>query len=147
MLPPDLAILSWEVAEQLRYHPQILDVLGYKHNRAFGGGLNDMELASVLKVKRVLIGLVSFESANKGQASSLAEVWGKHLIFAKMPAVASKYQTSLGYCFKLAKRIGRRVFKSSIDNPPNAKMILVDDHYDFVITNVGAGYLIKDAIA
>lgn len=143
--PPDLAIMSWEVAEQLRYHPGLLDALGFKDNRP--GGLNDQELASVLKVKRVLIGIASYESANKGQTSSLAAIWGKHLIFAKMPAKAMKYQTSLGYCFKLKGRKARRVFKWSVNNPPNSKAILVDDHYDYAITNVGAGYLIKDAVA
>jgi len=142
---PDLAIMGWDVAERLRYHPGLLDALGFKDNRP--GGLNDKELASVLQVKRVLIGSASYESAKKGQSSSLASIWGKHLIFAKMPAKAMKYQVSLGYCFKLKNRKPRRVFKWAVNNPPNAKAILVDDHYDFVITNVGAGYLIKDAIA
>jgi hypothetical protein len=143
--PPDLAWMSWDVAEQLRYHPQILDALGFKQNRP--GGLNDQELASVLKVKRVMIGLASYESANKGQTSSLASIWGKHLWFAKMPEKAMKRQTSFGYCFKMAGRKPRRVFKWNKNNPPNSKAILVDDHYDFVITNVNAGYLVKNAIA
>lgn len=143
--PPDLAIMSWDVAERLRYHPGVLDALGFKDNRP--GGLNDKELASVLQVQRVLIGVASYESAKKGQSSSLASIWGKHLIFAKMPAKAMKRQTSLGYCFKLSGRKPRRVFKFNVNNPPNAKGILVDDHYDFAITNVGAGYLVKNAIA
>jgi len=143
--PPDLAIMSWEVAEQLRYHPGLLDALGFKDNRP--GGLNDKELASVLKVKRVLIGVASYESAARGQTSSLSAIWGKHLIFAKMPERAMKYQTSLGYCFKLKGRKARRVFKYAVNNPPNSKGILVDDHYDFVITNANAGYLIENCIA
>lgn len=143
--PPDLAIMSWEVFQQLKYHPGILDALGYKFNRK--GGLTGEELKDVLEVKRILVGLASFESAKKGQSSSLAAIWGKHLILAKMPSKAMKYQTSFGYCFKLKGRKQRRVFKWTVNNPPNSKAILVDDHYDFVITNVGAGYLIKDAIA
>lgn len=143
--PPDLAIMSWEVAQQLRYHPGLLDALGFKDNRP--GGLLEKELADVLGVKRLLIGMASYESAKKGQSSSLSAIWGKHLIFAKMPSKAMKYQTSLGYCFKLKGRKARRVFKWAVNNPPNSKAILVDDHYDFAITNAGAGYLIKDAIA
>jgi hypothetical protein len=144
-LPPNVAIMSWEVAEQLRYHPALLDSLGFKYNRP--NGLTDQELASVLKVKRAYIGMVSYESANKGQTSSLSPVWGKNLIFAHIPDKAMKRQVSLGYCFKLAGRSARRVTKWKINNPPNSKAILVDDHYDFAITNVGAGYLIKDAVA
>lgn len=143
--PPDLAIMSWDVAERLRYHPGLLDALGFKDNRP--GGLNNQELANVLQVKRLLVGFASYESAKKGQTSSLAAIWGKHLIFAKMPAKAMKYQTSLGYCFKLKGRKQRRVMKWNVNNPPNSKAILVDDHYDFAITNAAAGYLIENAIA
>jgi len=142
---PDLGIMDWDTAETLRYHPQILDALGFKDNRP--GGLNDKELASVLKVKRLLIGQSSYEAAKKGQTSDLQPIWGKNVILAKMPEKAKKRQTSFGYCFKLKGRKARRVFKWSVNNPPNSKAILVDDHYDFAITNVAAGYLIKDAIA
>lgn len=142
---PDCVVMSWEVAEVLRYHPMIMDYLGFKYNRP--GGLTNQELASVLKVKRVLIGSASYESAKKGQASSLSAIWGKHMLFGKLPEKAMKYQTSLGYCFKMKGRKPRRVFKWAVNNPPNSKAILVDDHYDFVITNANAGYLIKNAIA
>ena len=143
--PPDLAWMSWDVFQQLKYHPGILDALGYKQNRK--GGLTGEELKDILDVKRILVGLASYESANKGQTSSLASIWGNHLGFARMPKSATKRQTSLGYCFKMKTRMSRRVFKSAIDNPPNSKQVLVDDHYDYVITNANAGYLIKDCIA
>lgn len=144
-IPANTAILSWEVAEILRYHPMILDSLGYKANRP--GGLNDKELANVLKVKRVLIGIVSYEAAKKGQASNLQPVWGKNLVFAHIPTTAAKRQVSLGYAFKLAGRAARRVTKWTVNNPPNSKAILVDDHYDHAFTNTKAGYLIKNVIA
>jgi len=142
---PDLAIMSWEVFQALKYSPAILEALGYVQNRK--GGLTGEELKDVLDVKRILVGHASYESANRGQTSSLAAIWGKHLIFAKMPSKAQKYQTSLGYCFKMAGRKQRRVLKWNVNNPPNSKAILVDDHYDFCITNANAGYLIKNAIA
>jgi len=143
--PPDVAVMSWEVFQQLRYHPQLLDSLGFKDNRP--GGLKFEELAGVLEVQRVLIGMASYESAKRNQTSSLAAIWGKNIILMKMPAKAMKYQTSLGYLFKMAGRKQRRVTKWNVNNPPNSKAILVDDHYDYCITNAKAGYLIKDVIA
>lgn len=142
---PDLAIMSWDVFQVLKYHPGILDALGYKFNRK--GGITGQEMADVLEVKRVLIGQAKYESAKKGQTSSLASIWGKHFVYAKMPSKAMKYQTSLGYLFKLAGRKARRVLKWNVNNPPNSKAILVDDHYDYAITNANAGYLIKDSVA
>lgn len=143
--PPDLAIMSWDVFQCLKYHPGILDAIGFKDNRK--GALTGQELADVLEVKRILVGLASFESAKRGQTSSLQSIWGKHFVYAKMPKSAMKYQTSLGYLFKLKGRKQRRVFKFNVDNPPMSKGLLVDDHYDYAITNVGAGYLIKDSVA
>ena len=143
--PPDTAVMSWEVYQQLRYHPQLLDSLGFKEHKP--GGLSYDQIAQVLEVKRVLIGMASYESAKQGQTSSLAAIWGKHCILMKMPAKAMKYQTSLGYCFKLAGRKQRRVTKWNVNNPPNSRAILVDDHYDYAITNANAGYLMKSVIA
>ncbi|MCK5608282.1 hypothetical protein KAR91_40750 [Candidatus Pacearchaeota archaeon] len=144
-IAPDAAIMSWEVFQQLKFHPGILDALGYKDNRP--GGLKGSELASVMEVKRILIAEASYNAAIKGQDDDLQPIWGKNIIFGKIPTVAQKRQTSLGYYFKLAGRGARRVTKWAVNNPPNSKSILVDDHYDMRITNASAGYLIKNAIA
>lgn len=141
---PDTAIMSWEVWDVLRYHPDFLVTLGY--NQARVGGLSVDEVASVLGVKRLLIGMAVYESAVEGQTSSIAAVWGKDIIFSVSPTAAAKRQISLGYRFQ---QFGppRRVFKNAITNPPNSTEILVDDSYEQLISTANAGYLIKDAIA
>jgi hypothetical protein len=140
-----IAIVPWEVVNVLAYHPQLLDSLGYKFARP--GGLTYDELKNVLKVKAIFVPEASYETAKDGQASSLAPVWGKNIIFAILPDTATKRQVSLGYLVKFANRAVRRVTKWAINNPANSTAILVDDHYDMLISNVGAGYLIKNAIA
>lgn len=141
---PDTAIMSWETWQKLRYHPKIVRALGFADNRP--GGLQESELASVLEVKRLLIGAAVYNSAKEGQADSIAPVWGKDIVFAVCPQSSAKRQVSLGYRFQ---QFGapRRVFKNKIDNPPNATEILVDDSYQQLISQANAGYLIKDAIA
>lgn len=138
------AIIPWQVKMILKYHPSLLDKLGFKYNRP--GGLTDKELADILEVERVLCPQAMYESAKEGQTSSLDYIWGKHTVLAHIPAQARKRQVSLGYEFNLAGRPVRRVFKQPTFNPPNGKDILVDDHYDHCITNTGAGYLIKDSV-
>lgn len=142
---PNVAWMSWEVANTLAFSPQMLEALGFTQNRA--GQLSDAELAKAMGVQRLYIGGAVKESAKEGQTSDLAPVWGKHVGFGYIPAKAGKYQTSLGYRVVLSSRPQRRVFKYKVNNPPNATGILVDDSYDFLITNANAGYLIKDAIA
>ena len=143
-MPPDTAIMSWKVWNTLRYHPDLLSNLGFKDNRP--GGLTHDELAKVLEVKRLLIGTAIFDNAVEGQTIDLQQVWGNHIVFAIAPMTSAKRQVSLGYRFQ---QFGtpRRVFKSAINNPPNATEVLVDDSYQQLLSTTNAVYLIEDAIA
>lgn len=144
-LPPNFAEMPWDVANTLAYHPAILDALGFAYNRA--GQLSDQELAKAMGVDKLYISKVKYNSAKEGQTDVLASAWNKDIVFGYAPAQAAKYQVSLGYRIALAGQDQKRVFKFSVDNPPNSTGILCDDSYQFLITNVGAGYLVKNAIA
>lgn len=144
-VPPDTAVMDWSVWNTLRFHPQILDSLGYKDNRP--GGLTESELASAMGVKKVLLGESMYNSAKQGQADVLAAIWGKHIVFGVMPEKAVPYQVSLGYMVRFEGEAPRKVYKYAVNNPPQSTGILVEDDYDMLISNAGAGYLIKDAIA
>lgn len=143
--PPDLAWMDWQTANTLAYHPGILEALGYTQNRA--GQLSPAELAKAMGVERLLIGTAKYNSAKEGQTDVLASVWGKDIGFGVCPTKSSTYQTSLGYRVALEGQSQKRVFKYDVNNPPNSTGILCDDSYDFLISNVGAGYLVKNAIA
>ena len=143
-IAPNTAIMSSKVYRKLKYHPKLVDALGYKDNRP--GGLSIDEVAQAIDVERILVGRTIYESAKEGQTSSVMPVWGKHFVLAVAPTKAALRQVTLGYRFQQFAD-SRRTFKNKVDNPPNAKEILVDDHYDQNIIDVNAGYLIKDAIA
>lgn len=142
---PNLAIMDIKVWNQLRFHPQMLDALGYKYGRP--GGLSEDEMAAALGVDKVLYGKARYESAKEGQSSSLAPVWGKNLIFAVAPESAQIQQVSLGYMVRLAGESPRKVYKEANFNPPGSTKILVEDEYEMLISNPLAGYLVAGAIA
>jgi hypothetical protein len=144
-LPPDTLWMDWNVAETLRYHPQLLDFLGFKDARP--GGLKNEELARALGVKRILVAEAVYNSAKEGQTDVIAPIWGKHMWFGVCPEAAQKDQVSAGYRVEPTGKQPRKVYKWDVNNPPNSKAILVEDKYDQLITNVGAIYLIKNAIA
>jgi hypothetical protein len=144
-MPANKAVMDWSVANKLRYHPQILDAMGFKDSRP--GGLTFSELALALGVDKVLIANAMYESAKEGQTSSLAPVWGKHIVFFYAPDTASKRQVSLGYRVQLSRSASRRVYKYDIANPPGSKGIICDDHYDQLLSKATAAYLLKDVIA
>lgn len=139
------AILEYAVAEVLRYHPEILDLLGFKYSRP--GGLTDSELAKAFGLEKIIIPNCMYNSSKDGQADVMTTVWGKNMVVAHIPASAAKYQISLGYYIRLDDGSPRKVYKQATFNPPGSTEILVEDEYDMLISDVTAAYLIKDAIA
>lgn len=144
-LPPNKAIMDWKTMNTLAYHPAILDALGFTQNRA--GQLSEAELAKALGVEKLFVGKVVYNTAKEGQTDALSPVWGKNIVFYYAPDSAAPYQQSLGYKIQLEGQGSKRVFKYAIDNPPNSTGILVDDSYQHLVSDVGAGYLVKNAIA
>lgn len=139
-------IMPWEVFLVLQTHPQILDALGYKNNRA--GQLTAAELANVLEVQKLHIPQASYNSAKEGQADVLSPLWGKHMIFYRAPEKAQKKSVSLGFNVKYKGQQIRQVYKKSDGiNPPQATQIVVVDSYDQLIKDPTCGFLIKDAVA
>lgn len=142
---PNTAIISDFVRNKLRYHPQLLDALGFRQNRP--GGLTDDEIAQALDVKKIHVGSAMYESATEGQTSSLGSIWGKNIVLAYIPAKAAPHQKSLGYRLSKRGQSPRQVYKWDENNPPGSTAILVKDRYQFFLSDVLCGYLIKNAIA
>lgn len=144
-LPPNAAVMDWRTANILAYSPQILSALGFTQNRA--GQLSEVELAKAMGVEKLFIAKAVKEGAKEGQTSSLSAVWGRDIVFLVAPDSAQKYQVSLGYRVEYAGSSPRRVFKYDVNNPPNSVGVIVDSAYDMLVSNVNAGYLIKDAVS
>lgn len=144
-MPPNTAIMDWAVFDCLRYHPDLLDKLGFKDNRV--GELSQSELARALGVDRLLVAMPLINAAAEGQADSLISVWGKDIIFGVMPARAQVRQLSLGYYLNLTGESPRQVFRTRLHNPPESESIIVRDSYDMLISRTECAYLIQDSIA
>lgn len=142
---PNLCIMDVQVWSVLRYHPALLDALGFKWDRP--GGLKEAEMAQALGVDQVLFGSARYESAKEGQASSLASVWGKGIILAVAPPKAEIMQKSVGYLVRPTGSQPRKVYKQSNFNPPGSTAVLVEDEYDMLISDANCAYLIASAIA
>ena len=142
-MAPNVAIMSWQVWNKLRFSSKLLDALGYKYNQT--GGLNNDELAVALGVKKIIRSDAMYESAAEGQSSSLAPCFGKNTIFAVVPERANPYQVSLGY--RIQQSAPRRVYKYAQSNPPGSFCVLVEDNYDLFLSNVKAAYLVKNCVA
>lgn len=144
-MKPNLAIMDVLVWDKLRFHPQMLDFLGYKIARP--GGLSEDELATAMGVDKVLVAQGRYNSAKEGQTAVLSALWGKDLVFAVAPESPKPYQVSLGYMMQYEGSTPRKVYKYAVNNPPESLGILCEDSYAPIITDVGAAYLLKSVIA
>jgi hypothetical protein len=142
-MPGGKAIVPWNVRETLRFHTALIDNI--KQVVDASKGISDMQLADVLGVNKILVPFARYNTSKRGQADSLAPIWGKHIVFMWSPDVGTKEMITLG--FQPRRRNDVRVFRNRMDDPPNAEKILVDHEYDLLLTQVDAAYLIKDAIA
>lgn len=142
---PNLVIMDLLVWKVLRYHPQLLDALGFKWNRP--GGMSQEEMAKALGVDKVLFGSARYESAKEGQTSSLASVWGKGIVFCVAPDKPEIMQKSIGYLVRPTGSQPRKVYKETNFNPPGSTKILCEDEYDMLISDAACGYLIASAVA
>lgn len=142
---PNLCIMDVYLWKVLRYHPQLLDALGFKWDRP--GGMSQDEMAKALGVDQVLFGSARYESAKEGQASSLQSVWGKGMIFCVSPDKAEIMQKSVGYLVRPVGSQPRKVYKETNFNPPGSTKVLVEDEYDMLISDAACAYLIASAVA
>jgi hypothetical protein len=142
-IPGTFAIVPWDVFDTLSFHPDLMDTLKYTKPKDMG--LTEQELARVMGVNRLLVPWSQYNSAKEGQTDVITAVWGKNIIFGYAPMSGTKRMETLG--FQVSKRENTRVFTRQLGNPPNAEEIMMDIEYDFLLTEVGAAYLIKDAIA
>jgi hypothetical protein len=110
------AILPWKVFENLRYHPQILENLGFTRARA--GQMKASEMAAALDVDELFIPSAVYNNADRGQSDAVSQVWGNDAIFLYAPSQPRLRDQSLG--FNVQRKAARQVFKNKIDNPPGS---------------------------
>lgn len=68
----NLAVIDWDTLQMLRRHPELLDMFKYTS----GGQLTDEQLMTgVFKVQRVLVANSVKNTANEGQAATMANIW------------------------------------------------------------------------
>jgi len=142
---PNIAIMDIVVANKLKYHPQLMDNLGFKYAKP--GGLSNEDLAKALDVEQVYVADARYNSAKEGQTDVFASVWGKNIYFAVSADKAEIMQKILGYMIRPTGGEPRKVYKESNFNPPGSSKILVEDEYDMLIADAACAYSIINAIA
>lgn len=137
---PNTLILGKPVFDMLVEHPEIIERIKYSQLGVVTAEL----LARLFQVEKVLVGEAGSNTAAEGQTDSLAYVWGKHAWVAHVaPRVGLKTLT-FGATFTYSNRSVKRWRD---EDREGTYVRIGQDNYVQKIIAVGAGYLIKNAVA
>lgn len=137
---PNTLVLGKQVFDMLVEHPEIIERVKYSQMGVITADI----LARVFQVEKVLVGEAGYNSAVEGQTDAMSYVWGKNAwVMYISPAVRLKTIT-FGLTFTYATRQVKRWYE---EDREGTYVRVGKDNYQHKIVAVGAGYLIKNAIA
>lgn len=137
---PNTLILGKQVFDYLVDHPDIVERVKYSAMGVITAEL----LARVFQVERVLVGEAGKNGAVEGQTDSLSYVWGKDAIVAYIAPNVTIKSLTLGITFAYGNREVKRWYEQDREG---TYVRVGKDNYVHKIVAVGAGYLIKTAVA
>lgn len=137
---PNTLILGKQVFDMLIEHPQIIERIKYSQL----GVVTTELLARLFQVEQVLVGEAGANTAAEGQTDSLSYIWGKHAVVAYIAPKVSLKTLTLGLTFTYSQRIVKRWRD---EDREGTYVRIGNDNYVQKIVAVGAGYLVKNAIA
>lgn len=142
---PNTLTFGQAVWTKVRQHPKVVSaVLG---NDVTSGAVTREQFAAFFEVKRVLVGAGFVNTARKGQAATMARVWGKHCaaLYISQDA-ADADQPNFGFTAQWGTRIA-----GEMDEPKKglrgSKLVRVGESVKEIISASSAAYFFENAIA
>jgi len=136
---PNVAVMSWDVWQNLEVHPDLIDRV--KHTRT-GGIVTPNDLAGWFGFDKVLVGTAIYDAAVEGQSSSISYVWGDDFWCGYVPATPALMEPAAGYV------LAWESFTVSRFREEQEKQDIIEAEHsvDEVITGSDAGGIIYNAV-
>lgn len=143
---PNVAVMGQAVSSVLRMHPKVV--------KAYNGSLGDdgmvplQFLADLLELDKILVGQAWANTAKKGQAASLARLWGKHFALLYQDPMADFQNPSP--TFGLTAQYGLRVAGAKEDGDiglRGGQKVRSGESVKELVIASDLGYLFADAVA
>lgn len=140
-----IATFGRAVFSVLARHPDI--VKATQHNSGDKGIASRNAIRDLFELEEVFVGESFVNTAKKGQAASLARVWGKHISLMYRDTTAD---TRNGLTFALTAQFGDRVAGSNPDpdiGMRGGQRVRAGESVKELITANDLAYMIEDAVA
>jgi len=143
---PNVIVLGQAVWTKVRSHPKI--VAGVLGNDGTSGAVRRQQVAELLEVDEILVGQSFINSAKKGQAATMARVWGKHcaMIHRRTRTFGDEPTPTFGF----TAQYGTRVAGSEPDSKiglRGGERVRAGESVKEVIADNSAAYFFENAIA
>lgn len=145
LMRPNIAVFGAAAWGKLSTHPKI--VAAVNRNSGDKGIATRDDVAKLFELEDVLVGQGRLNTARKGQAVSLARVWGKHGALLYRDKLAD---TRGGLTFGFTAEYGTRIAGSKPDSNIGMRGGLrnrVGESVKELVVASQAGYFIEDAVA
>jgi hypothetical protein len=145
VMRPNVMVIGRAVWTKLIQHPKIVKATYGDNTDA--GIARKRDVAELFELEEILVGQTWVNTAKKGQAVSLARVWGKHVTLFRRDKTATNRR---GITFAFTARFGTRVAGSMADSKiglRGGQRVRAGESVKEVITANDLGYHIKNAVA
>lgn len=139
---PNVAVMGRAVFSQLRNHPDILDRVKYTARASQQEIAN--ALADLFDVDRVFVGTASQNTAQEGQTSTTAFIWGKHFWLMYVATIPAIETVSAGYHLIIPDE---RYVDTWVEQQIKSDLVRCNDYYTRFTMAVECMYLFKNAVA
>lgn len=144
---PNVLVLGKLVKSQLKWHPDIVDLIKYTQR----GQITDELLASLLEVPKLLIGRAIQTTSAEGTAEAsvtYTRVWGKNGLLLYVPSAPSILQPAAGYTFVWKKAVNAIGYvKRMRDEEREVDIIEGNSYFDQKVTGANGGLFFNAAVA
>lgn len=145
-LMPNVMITNSVVDMALRRHPDILDL--YKYTS--GGLATRDEVAEAVGVSQIVVGHAVENTANEGQAATMARVFGNHILLAYIePGPSQDLPTAIsGYTWNEYDKVDATgvAIKTWREDDPEGEWLKAEQCVQYKITANDLGVFLKDAV-
>ncbi len=150
LVRPNAVIIGQQVWTTIRRNPIIVEAIrgAISGNAASQGVINTSDLANLIGVNNVYVGMARGNSANPGQTPSLPRLWGKHIAMLHMSPLGAGQ--SVMPTWGWTARYGSRVVRTWFEDEKGIlgwDCYLVGEQVREIVSAPGAGFYIQNAIA
>lgn len=137
----NFAIIPHDGMIAAKNHPSVLDRVKYT-----SAEITPAMLSSLFDVGEILVSSAQYDTAAKGVAESLSDIWNDHAFVGYRASSPSMKQVSAGYMVTKAGMAGNFVRRWTDEERLDAEAIEVNSEYQFKVVASLAGFLIKDVV-